>query len=807
MNIDLSSNQLAFHLRIPEGRWDLHALLRPRSGFEEATMSARWRKKRKTFTWNGAIRDAQRSPIEECASLHGMCKQANVRWILPRDRLEFVLDCAVLLETPLFLWRLHITNASSEPVFLDELEMLSAGRGQPPKEKKLSRLILPMRLPKVSGRFGAIRLHTSPGDLAFYSSGWQSWSFSGVLEAGDRLPRTRFGPLSRPLFHNQGTQRPRQRGEFISEMFGALGDRTNRRGFLAGFLSQRQAFGSLETELDKLEPRLRMWVDADGVRLNSGETFTTDWACLQPFGLDEEDPFGPYLDAVARENSARRDSQVPVGWCSWYHFFENVTADDVEENLAWAAANRDRVPLDWIQLDDGFQENVGDWFNSKASFPEGAAGIARKIKEAGFRPGIWLAPWIVKPNARILKEHPDWLLRGKLRVPVQAGFIWNTLTRTLDITHPEVLDHVRNLIRTAVETWGFDYLKLDFLYAGALKGARHDPGLTRAQALHRALVEIRKAAGEEVTILGCGCPLGVGIGVFDAMRISPDVSPNWHPTFSMLKAYMKPDPSFPSARNAMRNSITRSWLHQRWWVNDPDCLLLRSTESELSMDEVQSLASVIALSAGSLFISDHLPTLDDERVEWLARLLPPLPQPARAIDWFENTHPSRLILPLSDPSGQRHLLALLNWSDRPMEMDFSLEEFMLPEAGFYHALDFWQARYHRLAWGETHAMKIPAHGVRLLALRPGGDQPAWIGDTLHISQGMAVQQWQAASHHVKIDLGLGRKAKGDVWMALPSAPRTIKLDGESLIWREPHPGVYAFPVVFDGVGRLELRWD
>ena len=142
-----------------------------------------------------------------------------------------------------------------------------------------------------------------------------------------------------------------------------------------------------------------------------------------------------------------------------------------------------------------------------------------------------------------------------------------------------------------------------------------------------------------------------------------------------------------------------------------------------------------------------------------------------------------------------------------MEMEFSLDELMLPKADSYHALDFWQAHYRRLMWDDIHAMKIPAHGVRLLALRPIGDQPAWVGDTLHISQGMVVQQWQADSNNLKLELGLGRKVKGEIWIALPSAPGAIKLDGESLEWREPHPGVYAFPAVFDGVGHLELRWD
>ena len=31
----------------------------------------------------------------------------------------------------------------------------------------------------------------------------------------------------------------------------------------------------------------------------------------------------------------------------------------------------------------------------------------------------------------------------------------------------------------------------------------------------------------------------------------------------------------PSVRNALQNVLCRLPLHQRWWINDPDCLLLR----------------------------------------------------------------------------------------------------------------------------------------------------------------------------------------------------------------------------------------
>jgi hypothetical protein len=45
----------------------------------------------------------------------------------------------------------------------------------------------------------------------------------------------------------------------------------------------------------------------------------------------------------------------------------------------------------------------------------------------------------------------------------------------------------------------------------------------------------------------------------------------------------------------------------------------------MSLDEVESLATVIAMSGGSLIFSDDLTALSRERFEMAARLLPPVP--------------------------------------------------------------------------------------------------------------------------------------------------------------------------------------
>ncbi len=382
-----------------------------------------------------------------------------------------------------------------------------------------------------------------------------------------------------------------------------------------------------------------------------GAEIFTDWACLALVQPDAPDPLGVYLDAVAREHGvAAQPRPSPTGWCSWYHFFQKIDPESIRGNLQSLQRMRSDLPLDLVQIDDGFEAQVGDWLAFQPAFPQGVAPLAAEIRHAGFSPGLWLAPFIVHPRSRLAAEHPDWLLRGAFNRPVNAGFLWNTFTTALDLTLPPAQEYVREVIHTAVQRWGFSYLKLDFLFAASLPGKRFDPTRTRAQVLRRALEDVRQAAGEEAQLLGCGCPLGPAIGLVDAMRISSDVDVGWTPSYRGQKFFFQAEPHMPSVRNALQNVLCRLPLHQRWWINDPDCLLLRP-ETRLTLEEIRTLASVIALSGGSLFLSDDLPALPPERLRIAESLLPLIGQAARIPDWLDQHTPSRLRLDLENSSG------------------------------------------------------------------------------------------------------------------------------------------------------------
>src|SRR6185437_11250250 len=92
-----------------------------------------------------------------------------------------------------------------------------------------------------------------------------------------------------------------------------------------------------------------------------------------------------YGEMVAATTHARRSEQTYAGWCSWYYYFTNVAQRDMLENLGNLQRVRDTLPLDVVQIDDGYQAAVGDWLEVNERFPDGMAALATRIRDAGFR--------------------------------------------------------------------------------------------------------------------------------------------------------------------------------------------------------------------------------------------------------------------------------------------------------------------------------------------------------------------------------------------------------------------------------------
>jgi alpha-galactosidase len=650
---------------------------------------------------------------------------------------------------------------------------------------------------------GAIGLGGQP--LSFFKNGYQSWSYAGLRRADQRDVDTRLGSLMRPLHFNLTTPISRRRGVFWSEMFGALIDPDLRQAIVAGQIGAADQFAQVGADTRQGQAALTLTCDLDGVPLAPGQSITSEEMFVQLIDLHAGDPFAGYFEAVARQMAPRAPAMPQAGWCSWYCYFGRVREDDVIANLRFADEWRDLAPINLIQIDDGYQAKTGDWLSTNGKFPRGMKWLSDQIRASGRTPGLWLAPFIATRSAQVARQHPDWLIRSEHDRPVAAAKNWGENAYGLDMTHPGAQDYVRRAVDAITHEWGYPYLKLDFLVAAALPGRRHDPTRTRAQALRRGLELIRETAGDDVFLLGCGCPLGPAIGVVDAMRVGPDIAPDeptWTPRFKGVSRILQNEADWPCERNAVRNVLTRSGLHRRWWLNDPDPLIVRPAR-HMSEVEVQSWASVVGLSGGLLLLGDSLPALPIQRRRYITALMPPLGDNALALDLFERERPELYVLRQDRDWGSGVVAGAFNWGERPHRKMIDLARLGLDASRPHHAYEFWSGAYRRAEDGQIDLGELPAHGCAVVAIRPVLDRPHLVATTFHLTMGGEVSKFEIGNSGIAIEVELKRRATGEIWIG-GCAMREARVGGQPVGIRQSAAGVLALSLEVDGAAQIEI---
>lgn len=472
-----------------------------------------------------------------------------------------------------------------------------------------------------------------------------------------------------------------------------------------------------------------------------------------------------YIDAVAAPQAAldravERVSDIyhpPVpekvhaGWCSWYYYYVKITEQDIIDNLKLIADNRDRYPYDYIQIDDGYQLHWGDWLLPSSKFPHDMKYLSGEIKRLGFKPGIWVSPMIMTVQSNLFRDHPDWAVKDfETGEPVQMKG-WSPLEENpwviLDGSNPEFLDHLRNMFGVMAHDWGYEYFKLDALMHGAAPGKRYDPTCTPHKALRNAMQAIRDGVGPNKYILGCTPSFGAMVGIVNGERVSGDVS----------TAFLSKDYGC-SMEKALPQSIWRSFVHGKWWHNDPDCVLTRAqgtplneklSEKGLSLEEARFFVTVVGLTQGIQMIGENMMALDEERRQLLDAILPIPKEPAQPADIFESP-PTQMHL--RTPHGL--LVALLNWTEEPADIALSLTD--LEMAGTdAQAVELWTRNYIGSQDGVMQAVEVPAHGSRVLLIREKLDRPMFLGFSGHITCGADLlndESWDAPAQTLKLNI-------------------------------------------------------
>ncbi len=444
----------------------------------------------------------------------------------------------------------------------------------------------------LSGASATIQLPFQP--RRYYRHGWQSWSLAGWMEVERSIT-----PLHPAIMRSQQDDPvyalyKNPNGSWLGAVEAPDGD-----VILLGSLG-------LDAHVELDGQTLKGWYE------NVGQVGNLSYEWFVANG-PEQAVFVHYAALLSERLGKKRVQAQPRAWCSWYSLYTAIS----EERLLRILNDLDDLPFDVFQIDDGWQKGIGDWYANE-KFPSGMDSLAARIRATGCSAGLWLAPLLIVPSSALFRDHPDWLLHDEKGGLVSAGFNWGEPLYALDTTHPAALDWLAALMKR-VRTWGYDYLKLDFLYAGALPGKRHN-GMSREAAYRHGLKALRDAMGEAY-FLTCGAPIIPSLGLCDGMRVGPDVAAYWD---SNRDSRLLNNPAAPGIQNALRTTLHRLWLKPLVHT-DPDVAYFRTHNNNLTPKQMGLMRDLVSIT-GFKATSD-LPT-------WLK------PEESEALDKFLKARPA-----------------------------------------------------------------------------------------------------------------------------------------------------------------------
>jgi len=453
---------------------------------------------------------------------------------------------------------------------------------------------------KIERALAFIELEPSEG---MFFNGYQTWTLSREYVRNDRMRGLNGMPegvIRRYSLDGYGdyhfTRYPFRPGIFHGYSYCYFRDGDKYKFF--GSLDERPGYTIFGYNVRK--SRLKIIRDAEGF-IPQGKFHVLDLFYMEG---TESEVFDGWFDALGIK-------PVPApkiaGYSSWYNRYEYIDHDSIAEDLK--GCKKILRDGDLFQVDDGWETKVGDWNESDPEkFPEGMKALADMIHDAGFMAGLWMAPFAAAKGSRVLQEHPDWVIRDENGKPFSCGCNWGGFYG-LDIDIPECMEYIEDSVKRAVFDWGFDFLKLDFLYAAATFGNEKE---TRAGKMIRAMELIRSWVGDK-RILACGVPLMPAFGIADYSRIGCDVGLTWRDRPFLRHTHRER----VSTVNSILDTIYRRQLDGRAFGNDPDVFFLRTENLELTEAEKDILATVNAL-LGSVFLTsdDPLKYTDEQKEKY-----------------------------------------------------------------------------------------------------------------------------------------------------------------------------------------------
>ncbi|WP_105614747.1 glycoside hydrolase family 36 protein [Vallitalea okinawensis] len=443
-----------------------------------------------------------------------------------------------------------------------------------------------------------------------------------------------------------------------SQYLTVLKSESTGQSILLGSIEPTQEFSShnfICSRDEKNFESLSINVPLDNMTLSSDEEYNLGSVMIS---FEQDFKAIQHYAEISSQGLDKNWRQLPqLGWCSWYFFYENITQEKVLANAE--IIKQYDLPLEVMLIDMGWEQRLGDWY-ANHKFSNGMKWMADQIKSYGLKPGLWLSPFWVEPRSEIHLNHPEWLLHDSSDKPIVFrchidGYI-------IDTSIPEAYQWITNVFKRVSKEWGFEVVKVDFLRAVAIyEQAQFKNPVSRAEALRLGMEAIRRGIGNDVTMIACGGQYGPTLDIADINRTSNDITAKWS-----------------SVRNTFKKNILRYWMNKKWWVNDPDCIILRDeTEGtpgyiaghkkdergSFNNLEVETIIDLFKALNGTFLLGDDLSQLSDDKLIIIKEALKNYNKESSGAvprDLFNNLYPHILEKKINSTT---HEVTIVNWRE------------------------------------------------------------------------------------------------------------------------------------------------
>jgi alpha-galactosidase len=199
--------------------------------------------------------------------------------------------------------------------------------------------------------------------------------------------------------------------------------------------------------------------------LAPGDTFVSPKGFLMPYKGDVwQEAFENGLAQFTRKYLGVKlfeRKTIPTFFYNTWNPFKSKISSALIRQIADAGS---AAGVEYLIMDDGWQNYYGDWETNTKKFPEGLKPVCDYIISKGMKPGLWISAAHVENKSRVFAEHPEWLVRNRENAPANLHAVIPADCNTMCLATPWY-DYIKGKIISLVKENNIGYIKFDLASA------------------------------------------------------------------------------------------------------------------------------------------------------------------------------------------------------------------------------------------------------------------------------------------------------------------------------------------------------